>query len=156
MGASGVGIQIEGLAQGLFDAITQFCLAVPRGRRRSGDLKEVEFLTLSVLHNSETLIVGDIQRTLGVLPAQMSRIIRALENRDPPLISCRINPRDKRKIDVCLTPAGQKALAGYRDASVSRIVEHLRHLPEEDREDLMRSLDKLTAILGRPPTPTTA
>jgi DNA-binding MarR family transcriptional regulator len=96
------------------------------------------------------MIVGDIQRLLGVLPAQMSRIIRSLENRDRALIACRINPRDKRKIDVCLTSAGEKALTDYRDASVSRIVELLRHLSEEDQEDLTRSLDKLTEILGRP------
>jgi CRISPR system Cascade subunit CasE len=48
------------------------------------------------------MIVGDIQRLLGVLPAQMSRIIRSLENRDRPLIACHINPRDKRKVDVVM------------------------------------------------------
>ena len=156
MVVTGTGDRLEGIAEELFEVVTRLGLAVPRGRRRPDDLKEIEYLTLSILQDRDTMIVGDIQRLLGVLPAQMSRIIRALEGRDRPYIACRINPRDKRKIDVCLTPAGQKALAGYRDASVSRIVEHLRHLPEEDREDLMRSLDKLTAILGRPPTPTTA
>src|SRR5262245_23702918 len=106
MVASGTGMRLEGLAQGVFDLVTQFCLALPRSRRRAGDLKEVEFLTLSILHRHETLIVGEIQRLLGVLPAQMSRIIRALEMRDRPLIACRINPQDKRKIDVALTPDG--------------------------------------------------
>ena len=91
MVASGSGIKREELAHNLFDVVTQFCLAVPRGRRRSGDLKEVEFLTLSLLHQHQTLIVGEIQRQLGILPAQMSRIIRALETRERPLIACRIN-----------------------------------------------------------------
>src|SRR5437764_12107288 len=102
-------VRVDELAPKLFDVITQFCLTVPRHRRRSGDLKEVEFLTLSILRQHDTLIVGDIQRMLGVLPAQMSRIIRALEMRDQPLIACRINPQDKRKIDVALTPAGHAA-----------------------------------------------
>src|SRR5262249_31073412 len=74
--------RLDELAHHLFDVVTRFCLAVPRGRRRTGDLKEIEFLTLSLLHKREKLIVGDIQRQLGVLPAQMSRIIRALETRD--------------------------------------------------------------------------
>jgi DNA-binding MarR family transcriptional regulator len=148
--ASGTGLRVEEIAQDLFEVVTQIGLSTLRGRRRVADLKEVEFLTLSVLHTREMMIVGDIQRVLGVLPAQMSRIIRSLEDRDRPLITCRINPRDKRKIDVCLTPAGEKALMDYRDASVSRIVEHLRQLNEDDQEDLNRSLEKLTALLGRP------
>ena len=148
--AATTGHRLDEIAQDLFEVLTQIALATQAGLRRGMDLKEVEFLTLAILHAHDTMIVGDIQRLLGVLPAQMSRIIRGLENRDRPLIACRINPRDKRKIDVCLTPAGEKALLDYRDASVSRIVEHLRHLSEEDQEDLTRSLDKLTAILGRP------
>ena len=93
--AIGSETRLEELAHHLFDVVTRFCLSMPRGRRRSGDLKEVEFLTLSLLNQSDTLIVGDIQRQLGVLPAQMSRIIRALETPDRPLTACRINPQDK-------------------------------------------------------------
>ena len=135
--------RLDELAHHLFDVVTRFCLAVPRGRRRSGDLKEIEFLTLSLLHKREKLIVGDIQRQLGVLPAQMSRIIRALETRDPPLIACRINPRDKRKIDVQLTAAGEKALHDYQAAWILRIMELLRDLPDEDKDELSRLVDKL-------------
>jgi DNA-binding MarR family transcriptional regulator len=151
--ASGTGLRVEEIAQDLFEVVTQIGLSTLRGRRRVADLKEVEFLTLSILHSHDTMIVGDIQRVLGVLPAQMSRIIRALENRDRPLIACRINPRDKRKIDVCLTAAGDKALMDYRHASVSRIIEHLRQLSDEDQEDLTRALDKLSTLLARPPHP---
>ena len=152
--ATGTSHRIDDIAHELFQVVTQICLSTLRGRRRAGDLKEVEFLTLSLLQEHGIMIVGDIQRVLGVLPAQMSRIIRALENRDRPLIACRINSRDKRKIDVCVTPSGDKALIDYRDASISRIVEHLQRLPEEDQEDLTRSLDKLTAVLGRGVTAT--
>src|SRR3989442_15694279 len=100
--AIGTGYRAHDIAQDLFEVVTQICLSTLRGRRRAGDLKEVEFLTLSLLHDNGTMIVGDIQRLLGVLPAQMSRVIRSLENRDRPLIQCRINARDKRKIDVVL------------------------------------------------------
>src|SRR5262245_8881558 len=113
--ASGEGVRHEEVARQLFSAVTRFCLAMPRVRRRAGDLKEVEFLTLTILSDQGTMIVGDIQRLLGVLPAQMSRIIRSLEARERPLIACRINPQDKRKIDVHMTPAGEKALADHRE-----------------------------------------
>lgn len=147
--ASGVGVRHEELAHQLFSVVTQFCLAMPRARRRAGDLKEVEYLTLSILHNQGTMIVGDIQRLLGVLPAQMSRIIRSLEGRDRPLITCRINANDKRKIDVGLTPAGEKALLDYRGARVRGITDLLHRLPEEDLEGLQGLLDKLQSAPDR-------
>jgi DNA-binding MarR family transcriptional regulator len=150
MVATSVGPRIEEIAQDLFEVVTHLCLATPRTRRRADDLKEVEFLTLAILHDRGTMIVGDIQRLLGVLPAQMSRIIRSLENRAVPLISCRINPQDKRKIDVFLTESGAKSLQEYQAVRVHRIVERLHDLPDEDQEDLVRLLDKVREMLERP------
>jgi DNA-binding MarR family transcriptional regulator len=143
MVASSSGARLEELAHHLFDVVTRFCLSVPRGRRRTGELKEIEFLTLSILHQREKLIVGDIQRQLGVLPAQMSRIIRSLETRERPLIACRINPQDKRKIDVALTPAGVAAFQEYQASRVRTIAALLNRLDPEDRDDLERLLPRL-------------
>ena len=151
MVASGTAVRLEDMGRDLFDIVTQIGLTALRGRRRVGDLKEVEFLTLTLLQDHGTMIVGDIQRQLGVLPAQMSRIIRSLENRDRPLIACRINPRDKRKIDVCLTEAGERSLGEYQELRVNRIVGLLRDLPEEDQEDFTRLVDKLRGLLDRHP-----
>jgi DNA-binding MarR family transcriptional regulator len=150
--ATGTGHRVEEIAQELFEVVTQVCLSTLRGRRRPGDLKELEFLTLAVLQSNQSMIVGDIQRLLGVLPAQMSRIIRSLERRPRPLVSCHINPQDKRKIDVSLTTAGEKALGEYQEARVGRITERLRALPEDEQEDLVRFVHKLTILVERPPT----
>ena len=147
--AIGTGTSVEDLAHELFDVVTQICLSTLRGRRRSGDLKEVEFLTLSLLQSNQTMIVGDIQRVLGILPAQMSRIIRSLENRAHPLIECRINPRDKRKIDVCLTPHGDRSLGDYQGVRVGRIIKQLQNLSDDDHEDMLRVLHKLHGLLDR-------
>ena len=147
--AIGTGSRVEDLAHELFDVVTQICLSTLRGRRRSGDLKEVEFLTLSLLQGNQTMIVGDIQRVLGILPAQMSRIIRSLEIRANPLIECRINPRDKRKIDVCLTPQGEQSLGEYQGVRVGRIIDRLHTMSEEDQDDMMRVLNKLHELLDR-------
>jgi len=149
--ATGTGHRVEDVAHELFEVVTQICLSTLRGRRRLGDLKEVEFLTLSILQAHGTMIVGDIQRILGILPAQMSRIIRSLENRDRPLIQCRINPRDKRKIDVCLSANGEKAVLDYQDIRVGRIVERLRNLSDDDQEELIRVLNKLHGLLEKRP-----
>ena len=146
MVASGTELRLEETARDLFHIVTQLNLAALRGRRRSGDLKEVEFLSLTILQDHGTMIVGDIQRLLGVLPAQMSRIIRSLEDRDNPLIACRINPNDKRKIDVCMTPEGEQALMDYQVVRINRIAELLRELPEDEQDDFSRMVDKLHGL----------
>jgi DNA-binding MarR family transcriptional regulator len=140
------------IARELFDLVTHITMSALRGRRRSEDLKELEFLTLSILHEQGTMIVGDIQRLLGVLPAQMSRIIRALENGDKPLIACRINSTDKRKIDVCLTADGERILVDYQNVRVARIGKLLQDLSEEDQEDFLRVLEKLNSSMPKVPS----
>jgi DNA-binding MarR family transcriptional regulator len=141
--------RVDEIAQDLFEVITRLCLTVPRGRRKGDDLKEIEFYTLALLQERGTMIVGDIQRLLGVLPAQMSRIIRSLETRPGPMIACRINPSDKRKIDVCLTEAGEKALAEYEAVRVRRIVELLHDLSDEDQGNLVHLLERFRHLLDR-------
>ena len=141
--------RLEEIAQDLFEVVTQLCLTVPRGRRREGDLKEIELLTLSILQERGTMIVGDIQRILGVLPAQMSRVIRSLEDRPEALIACRINPQDKRKIDVCMTDAGEKTLLEYQAVRVRRIAELLHDLTEEEQGSLIHLLDRVRGLLER-------
>lgn len=142
--------RLEEIAQDLFEVVTRVCLTAPRGRRRSGDLKDIEYHALSILQGRGTMIVGDIQRLLGVLPAQMSRIIRSLEDRPLPFIACRINPHDKRKIDVFMTEAGEKACHDYQSVRVHRIVELLQDLSESEQESLVQLLDRLRDLLERP------
>jgi DNA-binding MarR family transcriptional regulator len=136
-------VRVDQVAHGIFNLATQFCLDLPRARRRLGDLKETEFLTLVILQGQGTMIVGDIQRILGVLPAQMSRVIRSLEEREQPLISCQINPRDKRKIDVCLTIEGERALQEHQTLYVGAINKLLARLNEDDLECLSNVLGKI-------------
>jgi DNA-binding MarR family transcriptional regulator len=146
MVANGSESKLEDLAHHLFDVVTRFCLSVPRSRRKGTDLKDIEFLTLSLLNQYEPLIVGDIQRHLGVLPAQMSRIIRALETREHPLIACRINAQDKRKIDVVLTPAGKSAFQEHQGSRVRVLAGILNRLPDGDREELNLLLNKMNTL----------
>lgn len=146
----GQGVGLDEIARELFDILTHLGLTAPPLRRRPGDLKEIEFHSLSILQRRGTMIVGDIQRLLGVLPAQMSRIIRSLEDRERPLIACHINPRDKRKVNVQLTPVGEKSLQDYQAARISRIAAVLRDMPEDVHDDLNHLMEKLRVRLERP------
>ena len=114
------------------------------------DLGELEFLALDQLTKQEPLSVGDIQRHIGVLPAQMSRVIRSLEGKyDKPLIRCEINPDDKRKIDVGLTPAGRRALQTNLKARIEQTHAIISDLPENDRAEFIRILGNIRADIAK-------
>lgn len=106
--------------------------------------------TLQILSAGRTMIVGDIQKTLNILPAAMSRLIRELENRETPLIRCTINIRDKRKVDVELTSAGEnmvQKLQSMQGGALEQCVETADLRPRE-LEILSSTLLKLRAVLS--------
>ena len=116
--------------------------------KNQAEITETEFLTLDLLSKSQPLTVGRIQKHIGVLPAQMSRIIRSLENKgDGPLIDCKINQEDKRKIDVELTPAGVQAHKAYRELKLGSIEKILLGLSDQDRQDFMRILRQIQGTM---------
>ena len=119
------------------------------------DLSETEFLALDLLVRNGTMTVGLIQRQIGVLPAQMSRIIRSLEgNFEQPLIACSINSEDKRKVDVAPTDAGRRAHREFRDARLSQSIELLSHVPEGDVAEFVRIVRVMRqAMTAAPPPP---
>lgn len=104
------------------------------------DLTETEFMALDILcRNNGPMTVGDIQRQIGILPAQMSRVIRALESKQSKaLIDCKINQSDKRKIDVEVTAEGEKAHQEYRSVKLGGIEKILKGLSAQDRNELVR------------------
>ncbi len=112
------------------------------------DLSESEFLALDTLAKQEPMTVGQLQRAIGVLPAQMSRVVRSLESKtDEPLIHCAINARDRRRIDVTLTDAGRHMYHDYRESRLSGTVEVLAELKDRDRREFMRLLRLIRRLL---------
>lgn len=135
--------ELQEFVDELFSISQDFWIAQSRSRgRHTTEITETEFLTLDLLIHSEGILtVGDIQRHIGVLPAQMSRVIRSLESKgDHPLITCKINQSDKRKIDVELTDAGRKAHQEYRRIKLGSMEKVLLSLSDQDRKEFMRLL----------------
>jgi MarR family transcriptional regulator, organic hydroperoxide resistance regulator len=135
--------QVQEFTNEIFELSKVTWAVQSRSRGKSPhELTEAEFLALDMLAKAgRALNVGEIQREIGVLPAQMSRIIRSLESKgEKPLVTCRINPEDKRKIDVEMSPAGIEAHQAYRQVKLGSIKHMLEGLNENDRNELMRLL----------------
>jgi DNA-binding MarR family transcriptional regulator len=127
-------------------------------QRHEAELSESQFLTLDTLMNASGAIsVGEIQRSISVLPAQMSRIIRSLESGfDKPLIRCALNQTDKRKIDVVITPEGKKMYQEFRSGRLAKTIDILQHLPDEDRAEFVRICRKIRSLYQSQGTTTAA
>ena len=131
--------ELAGMVAEVFELIkiASTARAQARGSQHE-DLSEAEFLALDALTQHEPLSVGDIQKQIGVLPAQMSRIIRALEHKGKDaFVQCAINPDDRRKIDVTITPKGRKARDAYREARMAFVTAVLNEMTPDDRRQFM-------------------
>ena len=121
-------------------------IALARSRRPAGsdDLSETEFVTLDLLSREGPMTIGEVQKRVGVVPAQMSRIVRALEVQGGKgYVECNINPQDRRRVDVSLTDAGREAYEKYRAARLNTMYETLSALAPKDRLDFMRMMRQL-------------
>lgn len=135
---------LEAMAEEIFELSK--LVSTARSRRQTGpdDLSESEFLALDMLARHEPQTIGEIQKQIGVVPAQMSRIVRALESRAiGSYIRCSINPQDRRRIDVCLTDAGRQAHTAYRTSRLGSMLDILTSLPPDDRVHFMRIMRQI-------------
>jgi DNA-binding MarR family transcriptional regulator len=146
--------QLEELAEEVFELSTLGSMA--RARGREGDaapdlhLSETEFLALDAIARAGTVTVGEIQKAIGVLPAQMSRIIKSLESKGGGgFVRRSINKDDKRKVDISLSKAGDAAYHAYRDARLTMTVEILSNLNQEDRDSFMRILRNMRKLIAK-------
>jgi len=114
------------------------------------DLSESEYATLDTLSQNPHCTVGELQKMLDVRAAQMSRIIRSLEDKGgAKLVECSINPEDKRKIDVTITSAGKKAYDEYRRRRLYANLELLMRLDRPEQENLKRLLESYRKIISK-------
>jgi DNA-binding MarR family transcriptional regulator len=145
--------QLKDFAEEIFEVSKGVWALQSRSKaRHQAEITETEFLALDFLAKTEQPVtVGDIQRHIGVLPAQMSRIIRTLERKsEQPLVVCKINSQDKRKVDVQVTPAGRQAHEAYRHLKLAMTEQILQALSEEDRAEFVRLMRLIREAMRKP------
>lgn len=141
--------QLEAIAQEMFRLNFMFWTLRHRNRITDPfDLTDPEFVTLDTLAERGMCTIGEIQQVLDVRPAQMSRIIRSLEKKlDKALITCSINPTDKRKINVTISDQGRKARDDYKSRWISSNVKLLKGLNISEQVELERLINRFHQIM---------
>lgn len=132
---------LQSMAEEIFELYKLVAIARARQPANRDELSETEFLALDLLVQDEPLTVGEIQKRIGVVPAQMSRIARSLESDGGKgLIDTKINQQDRRRVDVSLTVAGRRAYDDYRVVRLRSMRRTLEALDSTDQEEFMRML----------------
>jgi DNA-binding MarR family transcriptional regulator len=111
--------------------------------RDTAEVTESEFLALDYLAENGTATVGEIQRHIKVVPAQMSRLLRRLEAAG--FVDTAINRDDRRKVDISMTEAGAVVHGRYRKAKLAPILSALERLSADERTEFMRLVNKMSA-----------
>ena len=94
----------------------------------------LDFLGVAPLHT--------LAKRAGVQKSQMSRTVSGLQERG--YIEREKNPDDKRSVNLCLSPAGRRVVSDILAASRTRNRHMLQELTVEERQQLMRLMEKVT------------
>lgn len=136
--------ETDEMAEEIYDLYKVIAAARSRAPAGTVNLTETEFVTLDLLLTETHLTVGDLQKRIGVAPAQMSRVIRALEEGSGKgFVQCGINPDDRRRVNVSLTSAGTAAHGEYRASRLETMYAVLDPLSTTERREFMRILGKI-------------
>ena len=90
--------------------------------------------------------VGDLSKRLRLPLPRISKLLGELEDRG--LIERTRHAEDRRRVEVRLLPAGQRAAAGFRRAHRQRLEQLLDVLGPRDTEQLLRIFEQAAARLS--------
>ena len=101
---------------------------------------EMFALQMIAVHN-RGITPGDISKAAGTSPARIAAELKSLENKG--LITREIDPENRRKILVHLTPEGVKCADEYRSEAKQIAVDLLSQLGIHDAQEYIRIIGKL-------------
>jgi len=105
-----------------------------------------EIFALQVIATNKDITPGDISKAAGTSPARIAAELSSLENKG--LITRTIDPTNRRRILVFLTPKGQKCADDYHRESIEVATELISQLGEHDAKEYIRILGKLGEVPG--------
>ncbi len=132
-------------ADAIFDLTTRITRARQRSRRTLlPELTELQVLTLDRLAGPGSMPLTELREEVGVLPAQMTRILQSMMSTEAgSYIVCCPNDDDRRRTDVEITALGRRVYNTYRKADREMLLQVLEPLGDRDRRDLARVVDRI-------------
>jgi DNA-binding MarR family transcriptional regulator len=107
----------------------------------------VRYHILKCLERREAHHLTEVSAILNVKKNTLSELLDRMA-RDG-LVLREYDPDDRRKIILCITPAGKSAIKAFEKTLMANIGQFLETLEEEDRRDLVQAIESLIRILAR-------
>jgi len=117
-------------------------------------LSAARLSALSVLVFSGPTTIGELARVEQVSAPTMTRLVQALE-RDG-LVVREAHEKDGRAVRLQATDEGRDILGRGRERRVAELATLLERLPADDLQSLGEAADTIEALLGRPPSASSA
>jgi DNA-binding MarR family transcriptional regulator len=99
---------------------------------------------LATLHRCGPMRLGDLAAREAVAPPTLSRIVAALE--EAGYVDREVDPRDRRAVQVRVTPAGAAVVLGVGEARTGELATRVRSLPPESLATLAAALPVLETL----------
>ena len=113
------------------------------------DVLQGEALALHCIeeHCQNTVVPGDISKTIGVSSARVATLLNDLENKG--LVTREIDRNDRRKIIVKLTTQGQNVAKTKKQEFLQKITSLLMLLGEYDAKEYVRIMGRLAEEISK-------
>ncbi|NLH99986.1 MAG: MarR family transcriptional regulator [Chthonomonadales bacterium] len=126
-------------ASDLFSQILSKALNLHIVNELSNDQVSVpQALAMRYLWLHDHVMMGDLAAGLGISYPSATNMVKRLEKRG--LAQRRINPVDRRAVEVQLTQQGRALAERMERERVERLAEVLSSMPADDRDGLLRGL----------------
>jgi len=109
---------------------------------------------LMVLKEGGSLAMGELCQRVGSACSTATDLIDRMERNG--LVERVRDPRDRRVIRLHITPKGDEVVERVIEASRTNLARKLQGLCDEEKEQLLRTLEQLQALLMQPTTPSQA
>lgn len=136
------------------DSIGSMLADVSRLIRRSFDerargigVTRPQWLVLTTLNRHEGSNQGNLAELMVMEPITLCRMVDRLQEAD--LVERRQDPNDRRAWLLFLTPKARELLTALKPLGTEVMAIALDGIPEEERESLRRSLDRVRQNLAR-------
>ncbi len=112
----------------------------------NASLRGEEFVLHQIAISGEHIIPSEISGAMGISGARTAATLNGLEKKG--YITRRIDPSDRRRILISLTPKGREQEETYRRGLTETLEKMLRQLGEHDAKEYVRITRKMAELAG--------
>jgi Transcriptional regulators len=110
-------------------------------RRLNSAMHGEAFALQYIAQNDDAVVPSDIESAMNVSSARIATVLNGLENKK--WITRRIDPQDRRRTILKLTPMGEEQAAKSSQQLLILLAEILEYLGESDAKDYVRIMGRL-------------